>query len=155
MGDGRHPMAPCQSRASEAVCLHTQTMKEYHMPRRARTIMPPAVLAIAAAIAMGGCLVSSSKSEHIDGAYIQPGDLADVRVNESDTNDVLDILGEPTRRAKDTDAGTQTWTWNWSRTKKGSGSLFLIFAGSSSEEIDESAHVVFDDDGVVIDKWRD
>jgi len=120
-------------------------------PRNALSLICVAALAFP----LGGCLVSSSKSERIEGAYVQPGDLRDVRVNVSDTADVLDILGEPSRRHKDMDAGIETWTWNWSRTEKDSGSLFLVFSGSSRTEIAESAHVVFDDRGVVIDKWRD
>jgi len=114
-----------------------------------------AALSLPAVLAPGGCIVSSSNSERIDGAYIQPENLREVKVNLSDKEDVLEALSEPSTRTKDLDAGTETWTWNWTRRKKGQGAVLLVFAGSSESQISESVHVMFDDRGIVIDKWRD
>ncbi|MGJ8637227.1 MAG: hypothetical protein ACSHX5_10315 [Phycisphaerales bacterium] len=102
---------------------------------------------------LGGCLVSQNKSTRISGAYVQPSELSRVKTFSSTQDDVLNILSEPSSR-KAHDDGTETWSWNWSRSEKGSGSLFLIFAGSSDKQIDESAHITFDQ-GVAIKKWRD
>jgi len=104
-------------------------------------------------LTMTGCLASHHTSSSIDGAYVQPSDLSRVRKHASTKDDVLQILGEPTKKMTNSD-GTDTWTWQWTRKEKGSGHLIFIFNTSSSKEIDESAHVLFEYD-VVKDKWRD
>jgi hypothetical protein len=122
------------------------------MSSRTKAALVSAVL-LASPAFLGGCLLSQSKSTSISGAYVQPSDLSRVKIDRSTEDDVLDILSEPTTRKENKD-GSETWTWNWTRKERGSGSLFLIFAGSSDKHIEESAHITFEH-GVAVDKWRD
>jgi hypothetical protein len=122
------------------------------MSSRTKAALVSAVL-LASPAFLGGCLLSQSKSTSISGAYVQPSDLSRVKIDRSTEDDVLDILSEPTTRKENKD-GSETWTWNWTRKERGSGSLFLIFAGSSDKHIEESAHIIFEH-GVAVDKWRD
>ena len=128
------------------------------MPSRcpARLSIAAIVLAsafVAVPLTMTGCLAGHHTSTSIHGAYVQPSDLSRVKKHASTTEDVLQMLGEPTERTTNDD-GTETWTWNWTRKESGSGHLLFIFSGSSKTEIDESAHVTFEY-GVAINKWRD
>ena len=122
------------------------------MSNPTRALAVSAVL-IAAPLMMSGCLLSQNKSTSISGAYVQPSDLSRVKLHKSTQDDVLQVLSEPTSRQDNKD-GTETWTWNWTRKEQGSGSLFLIFSGSSNKQIEESAHITFDQ-GIAVDKWRD
>lgn len=122
-------------------------------PAKAVLVSAVSAVLLASPALLGGCLVSQTKSTRISGAYVQPNELSRVKTFSSTQEDVLDILSEPSIR-KANDDGTETWSWNWSRSEKGSGSLFLIFAGSSNKQIEESAHITFDQ-GVAIKKWRD
>ena len=106
-----------------------------------------------APLTMTGCLAGHHTSSSIDGAYVQPSNLSRVRKHSSTKNDVLQALGEPTSRAENDD-GTETWSWNWTRREQGSGHLIFIFNTSSDKEVDESVHILFEDD-LVKDKWRD
>jgi len=108
---------------------------------------------IATPLTLTGCLAGRHTSTKIDGAYVQPSDLSRVKKHSSTTEDVLLILGSPSEKNTNDD-GTETWTWNWTRKESGSGHIFLIFNGSSSTEVDESAHIQFEY-GVVKEKWRD
>lgn len=122
------------------------------MPIPYKAVAVSAVL-LASPMLINGCLFSQSKSTKISGAYVQPSDLSRVKLHDSTQDEVLNVLSEPTARTENDD-GTETWTWNWTRKERGSGSLFLIFAGSSDKHIEESAHITFDH-GVAVDKWRD
>ncbi len=122
------------------------------MSSRTTLALVSAVL-LASPAMLGGCLLSQDKSTSISGAYVQPSDLSRVKLDKSTQDDVLGILSEPTSRKKNDD-GSETWTWNWTKREHGSGSLFLIFSGSSEKHVEESAHITFEH-GVATDKWRD
>ena len=122
------------------------------MPIPTKTLVVSAVL-LASPLMLSGCLLSQDRSTQINGAYVQPTELSRVKLHKSTQDDVLQVLSEPTSRQDNKD-GTETWTWNWTRREQGSGSLFLIFSGSSDKHIEESVHITFDH-GIAIDKWRD
>jgi outer membrane protein assembly factor BamE (lipoprotein component of BamABCDE complex) len=103
---------------------------------------------------LGGCLVSSASATRIDGAYVQPSAVASVDEHRSTKQDVLNALSEPSSKVVHDD-GCETWSWHWTRTDAGAGSVFLIFSGESKKQIEQSVHVKFDEDGVVMRKWRD
>ena len=103
---------------------------------------------------MGGCLVSSASATRIDGAYVQPSAIASVDEHRSTKQDVLHALSEPSSKEVHDD-GCETWSWHWTRTDAGAGTVFLVFAGESKKQIEQSVHVKFDEDGVVMKKWRD
>jgi hypothetical protein len=102
---------------------------------------------------MSGCLVASSKTHRISGAYIQPGAVTNVKVNQTTSNEVEEILSTPSTVTQNDD-GSETWTWNWTETKDDSGAVLLVFAGSSKKTIAKSVHIKFVD-GVAVKKWRD
>lgn len=102
---------------------------------------------------MSGCLISSSRSSHINGAYVQPGAVSQVELNTSTKADVEQIMGQPSFK-KAHDDGSETWTWHWTESKGSSGSVLFIFGGSSEKTVTESVHIRFED-GVAVKKWRD
>ncbi|MCA9275236.1 MAG: hypothetical protein KDA29_04345 [Phycisphaerales bacterium] len=110
-------------------------------------------VALLAPLTMSGCLISSSNQQSVSGAYVQPGTVSKVQLHESTMAEVEELMGQPSA-SKVNDDGTETWTWNWSKTTDGSGTVFLIFSGSSEKTVHESVHVKFKD-GVVVKKWRD
>jgi len=112
-----------------------------------------AAVAVIAPLTMSGCLVSSSRSTKIDGAYVQPGLISKIRVNQTTQIETEEVLGQPSLRHANDD-GTETWSWNWTETKGDSGAVLLVFAGNSQKTVTESVHVKFQD-GVVVKKWRD
>lgn len=122
-------------------------------PAKAAFVSTVSAVLLSSPALLGGCLLSQTKSTRISGAYVQPNELSRVKTFDSTQEDVLEILSEPSTRTVHDD-GTETWSWNWSRSEKGSGSLFLIFAGSSDKQIEQSAHITFDQ-GIAIKKWRD
>jgi outer membrane protein assembly factor BamE (lipoprotein component of BamABCDE complex) len=112
-----------------------------------------AAAAVLVPMTMTGCLISSSRANKIEGAYVQPGAVSRVQLNETTTTETEEIMGQPSFR-KANDDGTETWTWHWTETKGESGAVLLIFAGNSKKTVSESVHVKFKD-GVAIKKWRD
>ena len=121
------------------------------MPRTPTAIALAALLTLP--LTMTGCLINSSRSSHINGAYVQPGAVSQVEVNASTKADVEQIMGQPSFKKAHDDA-TETWTWHWTESKGSSGSVLFIFGGSSEKTVTESVHVQFKD-GVVVKKWRD
>jgi outer membrane protein assembly factor BamE (lipoprotein component of BamABCDE complex) len=119
---------------------------------RPRTAVISAALLLAP-MTMSGCLISSSRANKIDGAYVQPGAVSRVHLNETNTTETEEIMGQPSYRTPNDD-GTETWTWQWTETKGESGAVLLVFAGNSKKTVSESVHVKFRD-GVAIKKWRD
>lgn len=119
-------------------------------PSRTAVLLAAAVLTPST---MSGCLVSSSRANKIEGAYVQPGAVSRVQVDETTTTETEEILGQPSFR-KANDDGTETWSWHWTETKGESGTVLLIFSGNSKKTVTESVHVKFKD-GVAIKKWRD
>jgi outer membrane protein assembly factor BamE (lipoprotein component of BamABCDE complex) len=102
---------------------------------------------------MSGCLISSAKSSKISGAYVAPGAVSSVVLNETTRTEVEQILGQPSTRTTNDD-GTETWSWSWTKTKGDGGTVFLLFAGASKETIDQTVRIKFRD-GIAIRKWRD
>lgn len=121
------------------------------MLRRTMLTLASAAL-IACPLAMSGCLVSRSKEVSYSGAPIEYGELSRVRINQSTTTDVENLLGPPTTTATNGD-GTETWTWRWRKTTEGEGRVFLLFAGEKSMSEDKAVHIKFRD-GIAVNKWR-
>lgn len=121
------------------------------MPRRTLLTLTSVAL-LAMPVAMTGCLVSRSKEVSYSGSPIEYGELSRVRINQSTTGDVENLIGPPTATATNSD-GTETWTWRWRKTTEGEGRVFLLFAGEKSKSEDEAVHIKFRD-GVAINKWR-
>lgn len=120
---------------------------------RAALLTLAPTLSLALPLTMTGCLIASSKEQSIRGAYVQPNTVSRVELNQTTTQEVEELMGQPSR-TKLNDDGTETWTWNWSKTTDESGAVFLIFAGGSEKTVHESVHIKFRD-GIAIKKWRD
>ena len=121
------------------------------MNRTSTAIAAAALLTVP--MTMSGCLIASSKEQSIRGAYVQPGTVSKVHINETTTTEVEELMGQPST-TKANDDGTETWTWSWSKRTEDEGAVFLIFAGENEKTVHESVHVKFRD-GVAIRKWRD
>lgn len=122
--------------------------------RRNRTTTTVLTFALAALpLGMSGCLISSNKKTDISGAYVQPGAVSKVRVNETTAEEVEGIMGQPSFVTVNDD-GSETWTWNWTKTTGDAGAVFLVFAGRSEKTVAESVHIRMRD-GIAIKKWRD
>ncbi|MEX0875969.1 MAG: hypothetical protein WD114_00795 [Phycisphaerales bacterium] len=122
--------------------------------RKPATIHALAITALLALpLAIPGCLISSNKSTRIDGAYVHPGTVTQIRLHQTTAAETEEIMGAPSFKNTHDD-GAETWTWNWTESKDSSGSLFLVFGGSSEKTVTESVHVQFKN-GVVVKKWRD
>lgn len=118
-----------------------------------RRTTPAALAALTlAALAMPGCLVTSNSSSSYSGDRVEPGSERQVVLHKSSPDDAVAILGEPTTRST-LDDGEQVLTWTWTHHTKSSGSVFLVFGGSSDTTHERSLHIGFRD-GLAVRKWR-
>lgn len=108
---------------------------------------------LASTLALGGCLIASSKESRISGAYVQPNTVSKVHLNETTALEVEELLGLPSNTTTNDD-GSETWNWNWSKHTDDDGAVFLVFGGSTEKTIHESVHIKFID-GIAVKKWRD
>ena len=132
----------------------TTTKKTSHTtPRRAIALSAAILLGSLTLGSMQGCLISSSKESRISGAYVQPGAVTKVKVNKTTSEEVEEILGQPSSSTFNDD-GTETWTWRWSKRTEDDGAVFLIFAGESEKTVYQAVNIQFAD-GIAIKKWRE
>lgn len=119
-------------------------------------------LAVAAALCcagalilpLGGCLAGGSSRTVESGTYVHPSTLQSVKVGESTKNNVLMMLGEPSRKIK-TEKGGEIWRYYYTKTKKSNGYVLFVFGGSNSESTTQTTAVRFNSEGVVDEVWRD
>lgn len=117
------------------------------MLRRAATIV--LLLSIAAT---QGCLVSSRSRTEYSGRYISETGLARIEPGKSTPDFVRATLGEPTTKTELDDGAL--WRYEYTKTTSGSGTVFLLFAGSNHTEKSGAVCIRFRD-GIVAEKWRD
>ena len=111
----------------------------------------PALCSAVVLVAGNGCLVTSNTEEKRSGNYISDSTFDEIKPNETTVAWVESMLGEPTSINKDD--GTETWKYAYSLRKESSGAVFLIFGGSSANEVEHMAFVQFKN-GVVTKAWR-
>jgi hypothetical protein len=122
----------------------------------ARRPAPALILAGAALTTLAvlpGCLVTSESSESYTGNRVEPGEAQRVRPGRTTVDQAVAILGEPSESAVAAN-GEEILTWRWTKRAASSGSVFLIFSGSSNKTEDHALHVAFRD-GVAVRKWRE
>ena len=112
-----------------------------------------AVLALAAALFSGGCLVNSHSRTSYSGRYVGPETMAQIEPGTTRQDFVLATLGEPTSKNR-LDDGSEIWRWEYRRKRSSSGSVFLLLDTDNHTEHDGAAYVQFRD-GVVERSWRD
>lgn len=118
--------------------------------------------AVAAAVAfsgalilpLGGCLAGGSSRTVESGTYVHPSTLQSVKVGQSTKDNVLMMLGEPSRKIK-AEKGGEIWRYYYTKTKKSNGYVLFVFGGSNSESTTQTTAVRFNSEGVVEDIWRD
>lgn len=122
------------------------------MPPAHRTTLAIA-LAAATLAALPGCLVTSSSSSSFSGNRVDPGAESQVVLFQTTPDQAATILGEPTTRVTN-DAGEEVLTWRWTRQAASSGSVFLIFGGSSNTTSEHALNIAFRD-SVAVRRWRE
>lgn len=108
---------------------------------------------LAATLPLAGCLVSSSSKETMTGTFVGQSTFSEIEPGTTTEKWLLSALGEPTTRAC-MDDGTQLWKWAYKKDQASSGSVFLIFGGSSRKE-SEGATFVQLRNGIVEKAWQD
>lgn len=101
---------------------------------------------------MTGCLVTSSNSSSFTGDRVSPGADRGIVLGQSTPDQAIATLGEPTNRVGD--PANETLTWRWTERSQSSGSVFLIFGGSSNSTHERALHVAFED-GIAARRWRE
>lgn len=117
------------------------------MPRRTTA----ALLAAGTLLALPGCLVTSSNSAAYSGNRVEPNADRAVTLHETTPAETVAMLGEPTTRVTENDE--EVLTWRWTARRESSGSVFLIFGGSSETTHDHALSIAFRE-GVAVRKWR-
>lgn len=121
------------------------------MPNRATAALAGSVLAAAALLALPGCLVTSSSASKYSGNRVDPNADRGVTLHQTTPAETVAMLGEPTGRV--TEGDEEVLTWRWTHKSASSGSVFLIFGGSSSTTQEHALSIAFRD-GVAVRKWR-
>lgn len=109
-------------------------------------------LALTTLAVLPGCLITSSSSSSFSGNRVDPGAESQVVLFQTGPDQAATILGEPTTRVTN-DAGEEVLTWRWTRQSSSSGSVFLIFGGSSNTTQEHALNIAFRD-GVAVRRWR-
>jgi outer membrane protein assembly factor BamE (lipoprotein component of BamABCDE complex) len=99
-----------------------------------------------------GCLVTSNSEETRSGNYISDSTFDQIKPHETTAGWVRATLGKPTSVDRLED-GTEIWKYTYSVRKESSGAVFLIFGGSSANEVEHTA-IVQIKDGEVTKAWR-
>src|SRR5688572_3706591 len=103
-------------------------------------------------VALSGCLVAGSSTEHRTGKYVAESTFGQIEPGKTTAAWVQATLGEPDCKTK-ADGGTEVWQWRYTEHRENNTAVFLIFAGSNEKETAGTAFVEFRD-GVVTNKWR-
>ena len=114
----------------------------------------PLLLIVATFLLSGtvGCLVTSNSSQHRSGNYVADTTFDQIRPGQTTEGWVDATLGKPTSVSR-LDDGTEIWKYSYTERHDSSGSVFLIFGGSNSDEKTHTAFVEIKD-GVVRKAWR-
>lgn len=112
------------------------------------------VTALAGVLALGaGCTIVGSRSDvSVTGRQIPAEAFGSIVPQESTEEDVLDLLGPPTRTL-DAENGI-IYVYEYEERRSSSGHLLLIFSGSSSRVERETTYLLIRD-GVVVRTWTD
>lgn len=126
------------------------------MPTRVAHSCYATVLLLAGALLLpaltGGCLVTSTSSQHRSGNYVADTTFDQIHPGQTTAGWVDATLGKPTSISH-LDDGTEIWKYSYTERRDSSGAVFLIFGGSSSNETTHTAFVEIKD-GVVRKAWR-
>ena len=102
---------------------------------------------------LAGCLVTSESKVSTSGNYVPENCFEQIQPGKTSAAWVKATLGEPSCKTKVDGSDSEIWKWSYKEIKKGSGTIFVIFAGSNEDEKSRAAFVEVKD-GVVTKKWR-
>lgn len=121
-----------------------------------RAVLVVAVLAVAtAAGALGGCLVSSANNTSESGVRVSGATFDTIQVGQTTESWLVATLGAPTSRTAVADRpGVEILRYDYSRTERSSGSVFLIFGGTTSRQTTSRAFFEVTN-GVVTKYWQE
>ena len=111
----------------------------------------PAVVALA--MLLGGCLVTSSSNQKIEGNYVPQSAFDQIEAGKTSAAWIKATLGEPSEKTSVDGGDTTICKYHYVERTDSSGSIFLIFGGSSTKQQPHTAYVEMKD-GVVVKKWR-
>ena len=105
-----------------------------------------AVLVTGFALSAGGCLVTTSNHTDVEGQKISSATLDQVVPGTTTEAWVRATLGEPTcETVVEDNASMRILRYDYSRKSKSGGSVFLLYAGSSSNEAVQSTYFELQD----------
>ena len=103
---------------------------------------------------LAGCAVLGSSSDvDVEGTPISSLTLQQLEPGETTEQQVLNLLGPPSRTMERTD-GEKTLVYEFRRTKESKGHLLFVFSGKSESSERRTAYVALRD-GVVTRWWMD
>ena len=111
-----------------------------------------AIVGLSVAMAAApGCLVTGQSNTTYTGTNVAQSTLSQIKPGSTTIGWVHATLGEPSSKTKDGD--DEVWKYTYTEQTNVSGSVFLIFGGSTSNEKVNTVFIEFKD-GIVINKWR-
>jgi hypothetical protein len=136
--------------ATVAAALHDFQIR-MNMPRDyRRTAVAIGVLSALMALAQG-CLIAGNSRTTSSGTKVAQSTFEQITPGSTTIGWVHATLGEPDSKTQDGD--DQVWKYTYKEQTDTSGAVFLIFAGSSTNQTTNTVFIEFKD-GVVIKKWR-
>lgn len=112
-----------------------------------------AALTVAFSLALGGCLITSHDHTDYSGRRVDSSTFSQIEPGKTTKSWVEAALGQPSSTTK-LDDGSELMKWEYTERKTSGGSVFLIFAGDSTNETRHAAYVQVRD-GVVSKAWRE
>lgn len=119
-----------------------------------RTRIPAVLLTTAAILLSTGCVVGSANKVSTKGRPISENTLEVLDPGTTTQQQLVDLLGEPTRTMDDEPAGGKIYVYEYERRKSGKGYILFAFAGSS-ESVEQRTLYVYIRNGVIERYWVD
>jgi len=98
-----------------------------------------------------GCLVAGSSKTTYTGTKVAQSTFEQIKLGSTTIGWVHATLGDANSKTKDGD--DEVWKYTYTEHTESSGAVFLVFAGSTSDETINTVFIEFKD-GIVINKWR-
>lgn len=107
-------------------------------------------LVVMVSFPLSGCLISGRDSTKVSGMPVTPMTLETLREQAMTREQVLELLGPPTRSTRIENG--EIFSYQWEKRKEGGGAVLLLFAHRHSTEEKSTAYVQFEN-GVVTKTW--
>jgi len=101
---------------------------------------------------LSGCLVAATSQTSHDGLFVADGTLARIEKGKTSRDWVLATIGQPSSKSTTSDGG-EIWKYTYTTHTNSDTTIFLLFAGTSSDDATQTAYIEFKD-AVVTNWWR-